>query len=230
VLADTIGEGSAPTTAVLTAAPRTVMIELTNECQLACSTCPRDKKDAADYDLGTMSFETFQRVFAGFGDEVDTLDLTGLGESLTHPDIFRVIRHVRAKRKVHIYLTTNTILLTPRNLERLTADPVDTLCISIDGVTQAQYAAIRGPLSLTKLKARVARAVEALRPTTDFILCTVLMEENVQAMPEFVDLAHELGIRRLFTQADQPRGPPPANVVLRAVPQPGVRGARRRGP
>lgn len=186
------------------------MIELTNECQLACATCPRDKKDARDYEIGTMSFETFQRVFAGFGGAVDTLDLTGLGESLTHPDIFRIIGWVRAQRPVHIYLTTNTILLTPRNVERLAADPVDTLCISIDGVTQAQFTAVRGPLHIGKLKARVARAVEALRPATDFILCTVLVEENLEAMPDFVELAAELGIRRLSLK--------PVNLVAHDLP------------
>jgi MoaA/NifB/PqqE/SkfB family radical SAM enzyme len=93
--------------------PRSVMIELTNECQLACTTCPRDKIFAKDYDIGTMSFGNFGKIFSQFEENLDTLDLTGLGESLMHPDIFRIIRWVRSRRKVHIYLTTNTILLTP---------------------------------------------------------------------------------------------------------------------
>ncbi|WP_157592155.1 radical SAM protein [Solirubrobacter soli] len=186
------------------------MIELTNECQLACVTCPRDKKDAHDYDIGTMSFETFQQVFDGFGESVDTLDLTGLGESLTHPDIWRIIRWVRSRRDVHIYLTTNTILLTPRNIERLHADPVDTLCISIDGVTQEQFSAIRGPLQLGKLKRRVASAVGALRERMDFILCTVLMSENLGSMVDFVELAAELHMRKLSLK--------PLNLVAHDLP------------
>jgi MoaA/NifB/PqqE/SkfB family radical SAM enzyme len=191
------------------ALPRSVMIELTNECQLACTTCPRDKIFAKDYDIGTMSLANFKHIFSQFEQSIHTLDLTGLGESLMHPDIFQIIRWVRSRREVHIYLTTNTILLNETNIHKLDEDPVDTLCVSVDGVSNDQLRNIRG-LKLDPLRKRVRRAIAALRPRCEFILCTVLVEENIRDMVRFVELAAELGIERLSLK--------PLNLVATAIP------------
>jgi len=68
------------------------------------------------------------RSIVQFEAALETLDLTGLGESLMHPEIFEIIDWVRSRRLVHIYLTTNTIRLNVRSLRRRT----DTLDPSAD--------------------------------------------------------------------------------------------------
>jgi MoaA/NifB/PqqE/SkfB family radical SAM enzyme len=196
--------------AVVTGKPKSIMIELTNHCQLECITCPRDKEDAHDYDFGVMPLENFKHIFGQFKSEVDTLDLTGLGESLMHPEIFEIIRWVRSQREVHIYLTTNTILLTKKTVEKFRRDPVDTLCISIDGTTQRQFASIRGNLSFNLLKERVSYTVEQLNDRMHFIMCVVLVKENLDDMPAFVELAADLGIRQLSLK--------PINLVANSTP------------
>lgn len=199
-----------PSSATVHGPPRGVMIELTNHCQLACVTCPRDKQDAHDYELGSMSVETFAAVWSQFAGSAETLDLTGLGESLMHPGIFEIIRHVRQTSTARIYLTTNTLLLTPRIIGRLVEEPVDTLCVSIDGVDQAQYSSMRGKVNLRSLCRRVTAARAAISDRTEFILCVVLMEANLASMVEFVDLAAELGIRRVSLK--------PVNLVAHPLP------------
>ena len=186
------------------------MIELTNECQLACITCPRDKKDAYDYEIGRMSFDTFRQVFGEFESSIQTLDLTGLGESLIHPEIFDIIDWVRSRKDVEIYLTTNTILLNSQTLDKLAAHPVNTLCVSIDGTGQDEFTSVRGQLHFERLKARVRRAVERLSPHMEFIMCVVLVEQNVSSMPHFVKLAADLGIKQLSLK--------PVNLVAHATP------------
>jgi MoaA/NifB/PqqE/SkfB family radical SAM enzyme len=186
------------------------MIELTNECQLACATCPRDKHDAADYDIGSMSFEDFRRIFAQVETGLETLDLTGLGESLMHPDIFEIIAWVRSRRPVHIYLTTNTILLTEHNVERIAQQPPDTLCVSIDGTTQQSFARLRGDLVLDKLRQRVRHATRRLGDRVEFIMCTVLTADNYTEAADFVRMAAELGIARLSLK--------PINLVANRMP------------
>jgi MoaA/NifB/PqqE/SkfB family radical SAM enzyme len=190
--------------------PDSVMIELTNRCQLACITCPRDKRDAHDYDIGMMSMSDFQRLFFQFEDSIKVLDLTGLGESLMHPEIFDIIRWVRSRREVHIFLTTNTILLNERTIKSFRRDPVDTLCISIDGTNQDEFSSIRGRLHYDRLKQRVHATVEQLGDLMHFIMCVVLVRENLDSMPEFVDLAAELGITQLSLK--------PINLVANAIP------------
>lgn len=191
--------------------PSSVMIELTNQCQLACITCPRDKKDAHDYEIGMMSMDDFKRIFGQFEGSIDTLDLTGLGESLMHPQIFDVIRWVRSRAdRVHIFLTTNTILLNGPKVEAFRQDPVDTLCISIDGTSQAEFSSVRGRLHYGRLKERVRATVDRLGDLMNFILCVVLVRENIDSMPEFVDLAADLGIGRVSLK--------PVNLVANALP------------
>lgn len=190
------------------APPQSVMIELTNECQLKCTTCPRDKVFATDYDIGMMSVANFKHIFSQFEDSIHTLDLTGLGESLLHPNLFEIIRWVRSRRELHIYLTTNTILLNEPIICKLQADPPDTLCMSIDGVSNDQLYSIRG-LKLDPLVARVRRAVSALAARCEFILCSVLVEKNMRDMVRFVELAAELGIQRLSLK--------PINLVATAI-------------
>ena len=197
-------------TAVISSQPKSVMIELTNLCQLECITCPRDKEDAHDYEFGTMSFENFKRIFQQFESSLDTLDLTGLGESLMHPQIFDIIEWVRSRKQIHIYLTTNTILLTPKVVEKFRRNPVDTLCISIDGTNQQQFAAIRGNLNFEKLRARVRSAVDHLRDKMDFIMCVVLLKENLDDMPTFVELAHDLHVKHISLK--------PINLVANGTP------------
>ncbi|MDP9176310.1 MAG: radical SAM protein [Gemmatimonadota bacterium] len=186
------------------------MIELTNECQLQCITCPRDKAFASDYRIGRMSKHDFQHVFDQFAPRLEVLDLTGLGESLTHPEFFDIVRYVRDQRHLHLYLTTNTILLTDRIVAQLHETPVNTLCISIDGTSQEEYAAVRGPLNFAKLKARVRKAVSRLAERMEFILCVVLVHGNMDSMLRFVDLAAELEIRRLSLK--------PMNLVGNELP------------
>jgi MoaA/NifB/PqqE/SkfB family radical SAM enzyme len=157
-----------------------------------------------------MQLEHFQRVFDQFKGSINTLDLTGLGESLMHPQIFEIIRYVRQESKVHIYLTSNTLLLTEKYLAGLKQDPVDTLCISIDGVTSEQFSLVRGRMDYGKLKERVKAARQSLSPRTEFILCVVLVEENYRDMPRFVELAKELGIGRLSLK--------PINLVGNSIP------------
>lgn len=185
------------------------MIELTNHCQLFCITCPRHKKDAFDLELGYMPLDNFKKILSQF-EELHTVDLTGLGESLMHPDIFQIIRYIRDTQKVHIYLTTNTILLTPRTIEYLKRDPVDTLCISIDGTNQNEYSLVRGPVDFKELKSRVKLSLKYLKRYMDFIMCVVLMQENLQSLPAFISLASDLGFKKISLK--------PINLVANDLP------------
>jgi radical SAM protein with 4Fe4S-binding SPASM domain len=60
------------------------------------------------------------------------------------------------------------------------------------------------------LKRRVRRAVSALDGISEFILCTVLVEENLRDLVRFVELAAELGIERLSLK--------PINLVATNIP------------
>jgi len=87
-----------------------VYVEVTNRCNLNCSTCMRN---VWDVQYGYMSSETFEEILASFQDlaHKPELFLGGYGEPLSHPDILEMIGQAR-KLGHRVSLITNGILLS----------------------------------------------------------------------------------------------------------------------
>lgn len=87
--------------------PRRVTIELTNDCQLKCPWCPRNRME---YPVGYMSEELFIRI-------VDQLQFHTVivpffrGESLLHPKFEDLMWEIRLRRFKDVQLATNGLLL-----------------------------------------------------------------------------------------------------------------------
>jgi MoaA/NifB/PqqE/SkfB family radical SAM enzyme len=120
---------------------RRVYVEVTNKCNLTCSTCMRNVWDAR---FGDMTDETFGRILAGLGDFADKPEIFfgGYGELLSHPNILRLVE--RAKALGHrVSLITNGILLTERVIDKLIELHLDMLWVSLDGASPECYADVR---------------------------------------------------------------------------------------
>lgn len=127
-----------------TAGPTTVHVDVTNACNAACITCwdhsplletprsPAWKRQA-------LSFETFERLI-GELDALGTVEafiLSGMGEPLTHPDIYRMIALVKA-RGWHLTMLSN---LVAADIARLADSGVDQLLVGVHGATPVGYTA-----------------------------------------------------------------------------------------
>lgn len=120
---------------------RRVYVEVTNKCNLTCSTCMRNVWDVK---FGHMTDETFERILTGLGDRADTPEIFfgGYGEPLSHPKILDMVE--RAKGAGHrVSLITNGILLTDQVVERLIDLKLDMLWVSLDGASPECYADVR---------------------------------------------------------------------------------------
>lgn len=119
---------------------RRVYIEVTNKCNLNCSTCMRNVWEAK---FGNMTERTFERILAGLEDLPDVeIFFGGYGEPLSHPNILRMVE--RAKAQGHrVSLITNGILLTERVIEKLIDLHLDMLWVSLDGASPECYADVR---------------------------------------------------------------------------------------
>lgn len=118
-----------------------VYIEVTNKCNLNCSTCMRNVWDAK---FGSMTHETFESLLAGLGDFTDKPELFfgGYGEPLSHPKVLDMIE--QANRLGHrVSLITNGILLTDSVVDRLIDIGLDMLWVSLDGASPECYADVR---------------------------------------------------------------------------------------
>jgi len=120
---------------------RRVYVEITNKCNLNCSTCMRNVWDTA---YGGMSVETFKRILAELDDlpAKPEIFFGGYGEPLSHPACLELIELAKAAGHP-VSLISNGILLTEQVTRRLIELKLDRLWVSLDGASPESYADVR---------------------------------------------------------------------------------------
>ncbi len=127
-----------------TVGPIDVHVDITNGCNAACVTCwdhspllttPR----SADWKRRRMTLERFAALVDELAamESVGSLVLSGMGDPLTHPDVYAMIALVKA-RGWRLTVLTN---LVAADIDRLEDSGVDHLLVSVQGVSPESYAA-----------------------------------------------------------------------------------------
>jgi len=118
-----------------------VYVEVTNRCNLNCSTCMRNVWEA---EYGHMSDAVFERILSGLEacPEKPELFIGGYGEPLFHPGILHFIEQAKG-RGFHVSMITNGVLLTEAVAGRLIDLKLDMLWVSLDGASAECYADVR---------------------------------------------------------------------------------------
>lgn len=164
-------------------------------CNLKCIMCPLTQ--GLNRKRGVLSFSNFKKVF----DEVNPpyLNLTGLGEPLLNPDIFKIIRYARIKGAL-VKLDSNATLLSQENIEKLIkADPTF-ISISIDGVTKKSYESIRIGAQFEKVIANLKNLIKyrnLSRSKTKIHVFFVFQKNNIKELIGFIKFADSLGVDAL---------------------------------
>src|SRR5512139_2865905 len=118
-----------------------VYVEVTNKCNLSCSTCMRNVWDVK---YGHMSEETYTRVLSGLAGlpHKPELFFGGYGEPLSHPNILKMIERATTAG-YRVSLITNGILLTEEISSELINLNLDMLWVSMDGASPECYTDVR---------------------------------------------------------------------------------------
>ena len=98
--------------------PSSIMLEVTNHCNLGCITCPREYDFGKAMDKGTIQLEKMLRVIDEVAPYVDSIGLTGLGETLLYKKLEETLKHIKEKNRgfkllfqpMHIYPVQKIIL------------------------------------------------------------------------------------------------------------------------
>jgi pyrroloquinoline quinone biosynthesis protein E len=165
---------------------------LTHRCPLACPYCSNPV--ALESAREEMDTATWKRIFSESADlGVLHLHLSG-GEPCSRRDLAELTEHA-AKVGLYTNLITSGIGLTREGFERLVAAGLDHVQLSIQGVDAAQADGIGGYQGGYAKKREVAGWVtaEGLPLTVN----AVIHRGNVEDAPRMVDLAVELGARRV---------------------------------
>ena len=117
-----------------------IMLEITDRCNLNCSHCmnrPDSKKQETSLDKIDELFKRFSQ------HDVEKIYLTG-GEPMLHKSIYDIVRLCKKYDTFSFVITTNGLLLT-EELMRIIEDQGNvTLQFSVDGVSKETYEFLRG--------------------------------------------------------------------------------------
>ena len=182
--------------------PTELYIESTSRCNEACDQCPRTHLGReADRDI-TLA-EVRQIV-----EQIPTLRrvvLHGLGEPLMNRELPEIVAYLHG-RGVYTLFNTNALLLNEARGRALIEAGLDELRISMDGASPETYARVRGvnqkalPHIIRNLAAfeRLKAELGAERPRTS--LWFTAMRENIEELPQLVDIAAQTGVREVYVQ------------------------------
>ena len=185
---------------IVASPPVCLYLEVTNRCNLLCTTCPRtyvELEPPAD-----LSWDLFRRIV----DQLPGLKravLHGVGEPMLVKSLPKMVRYL-AERGVYVLFNTNGTVLNERNGRALIEAGLDELRVSLDAATRKSFHAVRGKDYFDRILANVRRfrATQEreghARPRVSLWLTG--LRETIAELPAFVRIAADLGVREVYLQ------------------------------
>jgi MoaA/NifB/PqqE/SkfB family radical SAM enzyme len=180
--------------------PVCLYIETTNRCNLLCETCPRTFEDLEP--PADMSWQLFTHIVDQFP-RIARVVLHGVGEPMMVKALPRMVRYLK-ERGTYVLFNTNGTLLTEHKGRELIAAGLDELRVSLDAAEPQTFLTVRGKDMFDRI-VRNVRAFTALqraegieRPLVSLWLTG--LKETIDQLPEFVRLAHRIGVSEIHLQ------------------------------
>jgi radical SAM protein with 4Fe4S-binding SPASM domain len=176
--------------------PSSIMLEVTNQCNLACITCPREYTYGHQMAKGFMDMDKMKKVVDESFPYVDSIGLTGLGETFMYKKLPEIVNYIRSKNDgIIISVSTNAHLPVSIDMAKELADKIDTIQISIDGIGEV-YEKVRLKSEYSFFYENMRQTVEICRGKRATVMFNfVAIKENYQVMAEVVELAGKLGVK-----------------------------------
>ncbi len=181
--------------------PVIAQIEPTSQCNLKCKMCIRDKIGVP---IGNLSFENFKKILEKL-DSLFKIHLSGQGEPFLNKEIFEMIRYAN-KKGILINTNTNATTLTKEVILKISDVEIGEIGISIDSPDKKEYEKIRKGAKFEKVIENVKNLTRELKKKerkTIVTLAAVILKNNINELPEFINLARKLGIRKIVFQTIQ---------------------------
>ena len=176
--------------------PSSIMIEVTNHCNLKCITCPREYDYGEQMDKGFIDLSNLKKVVDEAFPYVDSIGLTGLGETLMYKDLLPAIDYIRSKSEgIIVFISINAHLPKSVEIAAQLNDKIDTIQISIDGMNEV-YDLIRKQGNYSFFIENVQQIVnDAKGKRADVLFNMVVLQQNYLQMVDIVQLAAKIGVK-----------------------------------
>ena len=180
--------------------PQELYLEVTNRCNLLCTTCPRTHMEVeppADLSLERLIAITAQLPV------IRRALLHGIGEPLMHRQLPAIISPL-VGRGAWVVFNTNGTLLDQRRGDAVTEAGLCELRVSFDAATPETFLKVRGANALPKIlrnvEAFTSRRLARGEGQPLVSIWATCLRENLEEMPALVRIAAEVGVRRVNLQ------------------------------
>jgi MoaA/NifB/PqqE/SkfB family radical SAM enzyme len=180
--------------------PVCLYLETTNRCNLLCTTCPRTYEQLEPE--ADMPWELFTSLIDQYPN-IARVVLHGIGEPMLVKDLAKRVAYLKA-RNIYVLFNTNGTLLTKANGRALIEAGLDELRVSLDAAESEVFQMVRGKDFFDKIVANVKnftamqRELNAPKPRVSLWLTG--LRETVDQLPNFVRLAHSIGVTEVYLQ------------------------------
>ena len=172
--------------------PNRITVELTNQCNVSCTFCPRQ---SIDMKIGYMSMELYKKIIDEAALHLPVkLVIFFRGESLLHPNFLECVQYAKDKGINPIQYATNALELVPELTDRLLQTGIDFISFSLDTIDKEAYKKSRlsGDLEISmKNVVYFSKKCDELRrkgvsvPTLQ--VSTIEIEDYMPCQQEFID-------------------------------------------
>jgi MoaA/NifB/PqqE/SkfB family radical SAM enzyme len=180
--------------------PVCLYLETTNRCNLLCTTCPRTYEQLEPE--ADMSWELFTSLIDQYPN-IARVVLHGIGEPMLVKDIAERVAYLK-QRGTYVLFNTNGTLLTEANGKKLIEAGLDELRVSLDAAESDVYQMVRGKDFFDRIVANLANFTKMQRelnaPKPRVSLWLTGLRETVDQLPDFVRLAHSVGVHEVYLQ------------------------------
>ncbi|MBR3624699.1 MAG: radical SAM protein, partial [Selenomonadaceae bacterium] len=122
--------------------PYNIGIEVSSLCNAHCVYCAHSLKNHGLYE-GNMTWELLERIVDDvkeFPEKIKLISTYSFGEPLCNPFLAKMIAYIRdADITERINFTTNGLLMTPNRADDILAAGVETIRISLQGISAEAY-------------------------------------------------------------------------------------------
>ncbi len=189
--------------------PDRITIELTNQCNVSCSFCPRQKTQMG---IGHMDMALYKKIIdeAAMHLPVKAV-LFFRGESLLHPQFGECLRYAKEKGLGPVQFASNGLALDGQAAGQMLDAGIDFVSFSLDTLSPEVYQATRKHGDLKASMEHVIRLGEMCRerksrglPAPVLQVSTIELEEYRQHQQEFIDFwKQHVDIVRVYYEHDE---------------------------
>lgn len=172
--------------------PFGIKFEVSAMCNLRCIMCPLSK--GLKRRQGLLKFKKFKKIY----DEINPsyLNLTGIGEPLLNPDLFKIINYAKRKGTI-VKLDSNATLLDEKNAEKLLSADPNIISVSVDGINKKSYEKIRRganfEIVINNLKNLIKKR-NKIKSKTKIHVNFVLQKKNIKELINFIKFLDSLEV------------------------------------